>query len=240
MSFPVPSLAQISASLPPDKNRYDSLWVRFVLRPLSFPVTWIFMRLGFSANQVSYLAALVSVLAAIFMGIGKKSLVLTGALLFNFFSLLDCVDGNIARVQKQESPYGGFMDALGGYVAFACVFPAAGIAIELAKPIHFPIIDNLNFITVGAIASISNLTMRLIYQHFTNIEGQKTVKPGTLKKNIDNNTGITGLLMPAILMGTILQQLHLVVLCYALFYVLAFLITGVSLIIKVERIQRAS
>jgi len=241
MSSTVPSLAQIRASLPPEKNRFDSLWVRLVLRPLSFLVAWVFLRLGFSANQVSYLAVLVSLLAAVLMGTGERNVAIVGAFLFNCFALLDCVDGNIARVRRQASPYGGFMDALGGYVAFACVFPAAGIAAEHAKQqIPFPVMDNLNFIIVGAIAAISNLTMRLVYQHFSNIVGQKTVKPGTFQKNVDNNLGITGLLMPAVLVGTIMQQLHWVVLLYAAFYALAFVVVTVRLIIRVEHLQRES
>lgn len=239
MNFINPSLAQIRASLSSEKNRFDSWWVRFILRPLSFPVTWAFIRLGFSANHVSYLAVLVSFLAAILMGIGQRDVIIVGAFLFNIFALLDCVDGNIARVRKKAGPYGEFIDALGGYIAFACVFPAAGIVAEHAKPISFPIIVNLNFIIIGAIATISTLTMRLIYQQFSNTVGRKTVKPGTFQKNIDNNLGITGLLMPAVLVGTILQQLHWVVLCYAVFYVLAFIVVAIRLIVNVERLQRA-
>ena len=232
------SLAQIRTSLPSEKNSFDSLWIRFVLRPLSFPVTWVFLRLGSSANQVSCLAVLVSLIAAILMGTGEMCLVIIGAFLFNFFALLDCVDGNIARVRKQESSYGGFMDALGGYVAFACALPAAGIAAEHAKTMSFPFICNLNYIIIGAIAAISTLTMRLAYQHFSNVIGRKTEKPGTFKYSVENNLGITGVLMPAILVGTILRQLHWVVLCYAIYYVLAFIIVVVQLIIIAERLQR--
>lgn len=240
MSSTIASIEEIRASLPPEKNRFDSLWVRFVLRPLSFPITWLFLRLGFSANHVSYLAVLVSLFAAVLMGTGDRNVVILGALLFNFFAVLDCVDGNIARVRKQASLYGGFMDALGGYVAFACVFPAAGIAAEQARQIPLPVIDNLNFIIIGAIAAISNLTMRLVYQHFSNLVGHKIVKPGAFQNRVDGNLGITGLLMPAVLAGAILQQLHWVVLLYAVFYLLAFVVITVGFVIRVERLQRES
>jgi len=131
------------------------------------------------------------------------------------------------------------MDALGGYVAFACVLPAAGIAAENAEQLSLPGIDNLNFIIVGAVAGISNLTMRLVYQHFSNMIGQKTVKPGTFQNRLDGNLGITGLLMPAVLLGTILQQLHWVVISYSAFYVLAFIVVTVRLVVRVEHLQRA-
>lgn len=238
MRSSIPSVSQIRALLPPDHSRFDSLWVRFVLRPLSFPTARMFMGLGFSANHVSYLAVLVSLLAGILMAIGERNTVIAGALLFNCFALLDCVDGNIARAQKQASPYGGFIDALGGYVAFACVFPAAGIAAEHTNQISIPFVENLNFIIVGTVAAISNLTMRLAYQHFSNIVGQKTITPGTFRKRVDSNLGITGILMPAVLMGAIFQQLYWVVLFYAVFYVLAFVVIGLCLVIRVERLQR--
>lgn len=142
------------------------------------------------------------------------------------------------------------MDALGGYMAFACVFLAAGIAAEHVKQIPFSIMNNLNFIIVGAIAGISNLTMRLIYQHFCSIGGQKTEKASILyqdelhivlrfRQMVDKNLGITGLLMPAVLVGAVLQQLHWVVLCYAVYYVLAFIVVTARLVINAERSQHA-
>ena len=51
MSSTAPSIGGIRASLSPVKNRFDSFWIRYVLRPLSFHVAWAFVRLGFSANQ---------------------------------------------------------------------------------------------------------------------------------------------------------------------------------------------
>ena len=115
--------------------------------------------------------------------LGDRSLIIAGALLFNFFALLDCVDGNIARVKKQESLWGSFVDALGGYVAFACVLPAAGIAAENLKQVNIPMIDSFNFIVIGMIAAVSNLTMRLIYQHFCNVSSKGKMEPGSFQKS---------------------------------------------------------
>ena len=43
MSSIIASIAEIRDSLPPEKNRFDSLWIRFVLRPLSFSIAWLIL-----------------------------------------------------------------------------------------------------------------------------------------------------------------------------------------------------
>lgn len=229
------SLAQIRALLPAEKNRFDALWVHFFLRPLSFPVAWVFLRLGFSANQVSYLSVLVSLLAASLMFTGKQAIVVAGAVMFNFWAVLDCVDGNVARVRRQTSKYGAFADAVGGYVTFAFVLLGAGVAAESGRAYIPEILSGVNFIFLGALASICNLTMRLIYQHFINVSGERVMGSGSYQRTLDSNLGITGLLMPAILVGALFNVLHYVVAFYAVFYALAFVLITTVLVRKGAR-----
>lgn len=54
----------------------------------------MFLRLGFSVNNVSYVVVLVSFFVAVLMGIRTRNVVIVGVFLFNFFVMLDCVDGN--------------------------------------------------------------------------------------------------------------------------------------------------
>ena len=56
------TLQDLRSSLPSEKNRADAYWTRWVLRPLSYPVSWLFLKGGWSANAVSYLSAVIAVL----------------------------------------------------------------------------------------------------------------------------------------------------------------------------------
>lgn len=237
MTSTLPSLADIRASVPPEK-RFNSYWCRFFLRQLSFPITWVFIRLGFSANQVSYLSVLVALLAAILMWTHARPLVMLGAALFNFWAVLDCVDGNVARVRREVTKYGDFTDALPGYVVYAFVFLAAGVAAEHSRGLAPDFLRRLDFVFVAALASIFNLTMRLVYQQFRNVSGQRTMRQGTFAGYVGSNLGITGLLMPAVLGGVIFNQLHWVIMFYAVFHSAAFVVVCIRLVMKAEALRK--
>lgn len=75
------SMKEIRDSLPEEKNRADSLWTRYILRPLSVPVAWLCLRWGLRANTVSYLSALICVFAALLFGSASLGGAIIGALL---------------------------------------------------------------------------------------------------------------------------------------------------------------
>ncbi|MDR3122889.1 MAG: CDP-alcohol phosphatidyltransferase family protein, partial [Treponema sp.] len=114
-------------SLPPEKRRSDGLWTRFVLRPLSVPLVWLALRLRLSANGVSYLSVLFSVAGGVLFSQKGFVLPLWGAVLLNIFSLLDCVDGGVARTTKTAGPWGGWADAVTGFIAYTAVFLSTGV-----------------------------------------------------------------------------------------------------------------
>ncbi|MDC3328446.1 CDP-alcohol phosphatidyltransferase family protein [Pseudomonadales bacterium] len=101
-------------------DRNVSVWVSFVVRPLSFYLTYAAYRLGVSANQATLVGLLVGILSVASVVVGIPVL---GALLLNFFLVLDCVDGNLARL-GHPSKVGEFYDALvGDFVNYS--FPVA-------------------------------------------------------------------------------------------------------------------
>ena len=77
---------------------------------------------------------------------------------------MDCVDGNIARVKHTASPVGEFLDAVSGYTAPAFIYLSVGVA-AFNEP---GILSWLGIwiIVIGAVASLSDLLSRIIYQKF--------------------------------------------------------------------------
>jgi len=236
------SMQQIRDSLPADKNRADSLWTRHVLRPASVPVAWFCLRLGLRANTVSYLSALICIGAAFLFGSGAIGWALLGALLFNLFSVLDCADGNMARATGTNGPYGGWADAVGGYVAYMTVLLSLGYAAAVrdAAVLGWQPAVTL-WVLFGGIAAAANMLMRLAYQSYRNIapEGEGAARKSIgLEKMLSENLGITGLLMPVLLIGLIFRGLGYVLLFYTAFYSLGCAATMMKLIWKVEHAAR--
>lgn len=95
---------------PSYKQATDPLMEWYVLRPFSIYFTWLFVKLGFSANFVSFLGFVFAFIGgALFLqydvGFG-----LVGAVFIWFGFLFDCVDGEVSRWRGQSSVPGIYLD----------------------------------------------------------------------------------------------------------------------------------
>lgn len=216
-------VSEIRDSFPGDKN--DAIWTRFVLRPLSFFFAWAFIRLRFSANQVTYLSIFFVFIGGFLFIIGSHRLAIVAAVCFNVFALLDCVDGNIARV-RGGNPFGEWVDALGGYTAYSFLFLSVGMYVEVTTN-EFWFFESSNFLLMGAIAAVTNLLMRIQSQKLENIGVKENDGDDkgidSIQHKVDRNVGITGFLMPVVLVSVIIGMLEWVLLFYAVFYSAAWL-----------------
>ena len=105
------SWGEIVRSLPKKKNSKSSLWVKWIIRKLSFPFTFLFINLGFSAWSASVLSIFVALAGCTALCVDSALWRAVGVVLVELWLVMDCVDGNIARVKKTSSPMGGCIDA---------------------------------------------------------------------------------------------------------------------------------
>jgi len=91
-------------------DRRASLISRYVYRPTSILLTLPFIYLGFSANQVTFLRIPVALLSAYLFAIGSPYRVLLGSVLFAIGTLMDYVDGNLARYYGTAGMFGAALD----------------------------------------------------------------------------------------------------------------------------------
>lgn len=157
------TMKDVIKSYTPEKRRKTSIWARIFSRPLSFLVTYILINLGLTANLVSIISIFEAMLACAFFIIGGK-LLPVGVALFLFWDVLDCTDGNIARVKGTSSLIGEYMDAISGYTAPAFIYLSVGVA-AFRTTYLFPD-NNYWFIILGGVASISDILSRIIYQKY--------------------------------------------------------------------------
>lgn len=189
------SMKDIISSLPKEKVKEDSLWIRIFLRPISFPVAWFALLLGLSPCSVTYFSSLVSITGGVLFSLHpdyKPVLIGIGAILFNVFAVLDCVDGNMARVTKTAGPWGGWADAVMGFIAYTSVFFGTGIYV-FWKTAWWPVL------IIAGLTSSANLLTRVAYQIYKNIVGESAHGSVSFERLLAGNVGITGLLMPLVL-----------------------------------------
>jgi len=94
-----------------DLPRGDSLlpaWVKDAGRSILDPIVNIALALHVTANMVTVLGLVIVVVAALLIGSGS---LVAGALILMGGSLLDAVDGALARATGGGTPFGGFLDS---------------------------------------------------------------------------------------------------------------------------------
>jgi phosphatidylglycerophosphate synthase len=216
------TLKAIWDSLPAEKKLQDGLWTRFVLRPLSIPVTWGALVLGLSANGVSYLSLVFSLAGGILFSLEGFLPPLWGAILLNIFSIMDCVDGNVSRVTKTAGPWGGWADAVMGFIAYTAVFLSTGVYVYLRTGWWLVLV-------LTALTSSANLLTRLAYQIYKNIESQTAHESVSFERKLAENVGVTGFLMPALIICHFLGGMEYIIVFNLLFYLGGCVITIIKL-----------
>ena len=120
-----------------------------IYRKVSTPFTYLFYKLGFTANGVTLLSIILVVLGGIVMIKGSYFFILFGLLCFILFRILDDSDGELARILKSQSKEGVFFDRISHY--FYTFFLAAGLAVGLAKLLNF----SIEYVFVIAVSVLS-------------------------------------------------------------------------------------
>tara|TARA_B100001115_G_C15790224_1_gene389586 strand:- start:33 stop:746 length:714 start_codon:yes stop_codon:yes gene_type:complete len=218
------------------KRKSDPIFCRFILRPLSFPVGWLFYKSGMKANMVSFLSILITLIASFMIVSAEKGELIFASLLMLFVALTDCIDGNIARARKETGPSGEWMDALSGYSVYVFIPVSLGLHLNFFYSSDF---FSGFWILVSSVAVISNLYMRLIYQKYINAgldvsSGGEIKATGSLFSKLSGEVGLVGWMMPALCVASLLELLPIYLLFYGCFYLLSALAVFYSLISRVS------
>lgn len=99
---------------------------RFFNRKLSATLTRLFVRIGLSPNTITALSLLIGLLAAGVLALGSYGAGILGALLFQLSAIVDCCDGEVARLTFTESKFGERLDLLADNIVHMAIF--AGLA----------------------------------------------------------------------------------------------------------------
>lgn len=221
------SMTDIKSSLSHKKRFEDSLFSIVVHRPLSYPITYVFANAGVSAWTTSVLSLFVALIGCGLIGIDSYYSRWIGIALINLWAVLDCVDGNIARVTKTQSEKGSFMDAESGYMICAFVYLSFGMAAYNTRSCVMEIPKHL-FIVLGAIASICDILARLVHQKYSTtvhmnpkgITSDEKSSFDRLRKRISTEFGVTGLVLIGAIVAQVLNSYDIIVCFYALFNML--------------------
>jgi hypothetical protein len=98
-------------------------------RPIAFGFVKLIHRLPITPNQVTFLSFLCNLAAAYYFALGVPELFPIAAIWFAVGNVLDCSDGQLARIQHSGTPLGRLVDGVLDYVSSVAIFIALGIGL---------------------------------------------------------------------------------------------------------------
>jgi len=136
---------------PKDALATHSPYSVHVLRKVSPYFTKFFITHGITANQVSVMGILIGILSASLLSSGTP-LMLAGCLLYQFWNLLDCVDGEIARVTHTKTRSGKYLETIDEAIAESCFVLFLGIGLSR-------MLDSVIFLYLGLVFAVFVLSL---------------------------------------------------------------------------------
>jgi phosphatidylglycerophosphate synthase len=150
-------LSQIAAVYRETKKPKDILWNRFVARPAAAVMLVPLAKTRITPNQITFLSLFVFVAAMAMLALrpGYRWLV-AAALVLELSYVLDCVDGQLARLRQRSSPVGAHLDFLMDELKAFLLVAACGIRLWRGDGLELWLIEAL--LGLAIVASAISLT----------------------------------------------------------------------------------
>lgn len=91
-------------------------------RPLAFLFVKLIYKTTFTPNQLTFFSMLSGIIAAIIISAAVSEPVIWGSLFIVLWAVLDCADGQLARLKKNGTPFGRLLDGIADYVSNLAIF----------------------------------------------------------------------------------------------------------------------
>lgn len=104
-----------------------------IYRPISFQFVKLIYPTNITPNQISTVALIFGVLAGVFYTFGTDLMFIFAAISFFICNVLDCADGQLARLKKNGTRIGRVVDGLIDYITAISTFVGIAIGYSLSE-----------------------------------------------------------------------------------------------------------
>jgi phosphatidylglycerophosphate synthase len=138
------------------ENPRDGYLDRWLNRHLSRPLTRVLLRTPLMPNHVTLAGVLIGIWGGLLLGSPTIAGVLGGVAALVLSGVLDCCDGEIARIRFAESRIGHLLDVVGDTLVHGALL--AGIAMQLARTGDWPGTGTLVALGLGIAGAFAAIT----------------------------------------------------------------------------------
>jgi len=134
----------------------------FFYRPMSFLFVKLIYSTDITPNQISIVSMLFGILTGVMFGFGTYQFFIFGALALLISNVLDCADGQLARLKKNGTGIGRIIDGFIDYITGLSIYVGIGIGLSIATG------DYLYVWVITAIGGFSRVLQNMMFDNFRN------------------------------------------------------------------------
>lgn len=179
-------LAEIARIYRDSKKDQDIFWNVWIARPLAAVLLYFLKRTPITPNQVTFLGAVafLGVAAALIFIPGWTGMLVAAAVL-EFAYILDCADGQLARLKSMTSEVGAYLDFLIDEVKALILVGAFSVRLWMVEDEVYWLLVGLGAMALVSIAtSLTNFVRRPEYAGRDIKPGESARRKGTRPKGL--------------------------------------------------------
>jgi hypothetical protein len=134
----------------------------FFYRPMSFLFVKLIYSTDITPNQISIVSMLFGILTGVMFGFGTYQFFIFGAVALLISNVLDCADGQLARLKKNGTGIGRIIDGFIDYITGLSIYVGIGIGLSIATG------DYLYVWVITAIGGFSRVLQNMMFDNFRN------------------------------------------------------------------------
>jgi len=155
----------------------------FFYRPMSFLFVKLIYSIDITPNQISIVSMLFGILTGVMFGFGTYQFFIFGAVALLISNVLDCADGQLARLKKNGTGIGRIIDGFIDYITGLSIYVGIGIGLSIATG------DYLYVWVITAIGGFSRVLQNMMFDNFRNRYLANVYDKGSnLDKEIEEHT----------------------------------------------------
>ncbi len=131
-----------------------------IYRPLAFLLVISVYKTKIKPDHLTLAAMIMGLLGGCFYSFGSHLTCIVGAIFYLLFNILDCSDGQLARIKKNGSSVGRLLDGIADYIAAIAIY--AGIVIGYSNNPEQP----SSMVILTALAGISIIVQESLVDYF--------------------------------------------------------------------------
>ncbi len=142
---------------------FDETLTLYIFRPISFLFLRLMYKTSITPNQISFMSILAGIVGGAFFVVGTHFWFIMGGAMFAIATILDCLDGMIARLKNTGTYIGRIVDGVSDYITSIFIHVGFAMGIDNGQ-FNFP----LNPWVFMVLASIFNIMHSIVVDYYKN------------------------------------------------------------------------